>query len=147
MKCDKIKERLYDYLRAELNAKEHAETDEHIKSCPECAAELHMLAKTKTVIMESLEEPSEAVYEKVMKDMKAAQSAGKKRFFSFRPAFASAALVLLALGFSVLFDMAGNSRAEAHQELTDCTSIFYNSEYEAGEEIELYMDAFGRDAM
>lgn len=147
MKCARIKERLYDYLRAELSDKEHAETDSHIKSCPDCAMELHMLAKTKTVILEALEEPSEAVHERIMKAEKTAGKQEKKRVFSFRPAFAAAALVMFAFAFSVLFDTVGNSRAEAHHELSDCVSILYNAEYEAGEEIELYMDAFGRDAM
>ena len=102
MNCAKIKERLYDYLRAELSDREHAETDSHIRSCPDCAAELHMLAKTKTFILEALEEPSEAVYEKVLKAVKTAGKPEKKPLFSFRPAFAAAALVMFAFGFSVL---------------------------------------------
>lgn len=41
--CDKVEEHLLDYLEGRLSAEERASMDEHLRSCPECAAKLEGL--------------------------------------------------------------------------------------------------------
>ncbi len=143
MKCEKVKILLYDYLRAELSPAEHGSVDSHIKNCPACAEELHALAKVKTVIMEGLEAPPASVFEKNAAYRR--EGIGLPAFF--RPVLAVTALLLFSFGASLVFQSADSARLEAYDELAFDTQLFYQTEYELNEEIEIYAAVFGQDSL
>jgi len=50
MKCEKIKPYLAGYLDGELDPKTRQMVEEHIKQCPQCAAELEEMRKIREVL-------------------------------------------------------------------------------------------------
>lgn len=99
MKCKKSKEKIVLYLYGELNKKEKAEVENHIKECPECSRDLAYTKKIFKVLDEAKEEIPDADWEKCWEEIgngTEEKPARQKRFF-FLPqwAFAAAAVMII----------------------------------------------------
>jgi anti-sigma factor RsiW len=115
MKCQEIKDSLYDFEKDEVSPKEKAAIILHIKSCPGCARELEEIRSLRGVIAAGLHEAPASILHNIRKALKPA--AGIFEFFMSPFRVAGAAAAFVALLVVITFNIMNN--APKHEDPTE----------------------------
>jgi hypothetical protein len=103
MTCSDIKDRLVDYLYAELAAGDRQAFEAHLAGCPACRAEVDALgstlARTRAVVRSSLEEPPPRVHAAVLATAQAAHATAGAALGRTAPVLESAGWLGRLLGW------------------------------------------------
>lgn len=96
--CQKIQEMISAMLDGELLAKEREAIEQHIASCPECAAMYADFAALSGMFEESREEVPANLHAKIMKGVRTSQKPKKPLIIQLRPYMSAAACLIIVVG-------------------------------------------------
>ena len=96
--CEKIQELISEMLDGELIASQHEAIEQHIASCPECAAMYADFAALGDGIRDSFSQVPVSLHGKIMKGVKTSPGSKRSTIISLRPYMSAAACLVVIVG-------------------------------------------------
>ncbi len=110
MECNKVSEKLYDYLNNELDEENKKNISEHLSLCHSCRQEMEILLSIKSKFKKNIHNPSSTVLYKIKKETKTNTWPDyillHKKIFGFSATFA------FVIAGIILFNIAFNKNKE-----------------------------------